>query len=106
VTTTPLRGQVYAADLGHGDKPWLVLSNNHRNRNLSTVLAARITTTDRNRGLATVVRLTAADPLVGFVLTDDLEQLDKDELVRLCGALSPRTLTAVNEALRLALGIP
>ncbi|MBP2339052.1 mRNA interferase MazF [Saccharothrix coeruleofusca] len=106
MTVIPLRGQIYMADLGHGEKPWLVISNNQRNRNLDTIMSARITTTDRYRGLPTVVPLTSADPLVGFVLTDDLEQLYKDDLVRPCGALSPRTLTAVGEALKVALALP
>jgi len=94
------------ADIGYGGKPWVVISNNQRNQKLSTVLAARITTTDRNRGLPTVVALASDDPLVGFILTDDIEQLDKDELVRPSGALSPRTLIALNNALRIALAIP
>ncbi|PSL58626.1 hypothetical protein B0I31_101847 [Saccharothrix carnea] len=46
------------------------------------------------------------EPLVGFIRTDDLEQLGKDELVRLQGAISPRTLAAVNEALKIVLGLP
>ena len=30
--SAPLRGQVYRADLNFGAKPWLVVSNNDRNR--------------------------------------------------------------------------
>jgi hypothetical protein len=41
--TTPQRGQVFRIDLGHASKPWLIVSNNARNRNLESVLAARIT---------------------------------------------------------------
>ena len=29
---TPLRGQLFRVDLGYGAKPWLVVSNNQRNR--------------------------------------------------------------------------
>ena len=94
------------ADVGHGPKPWLVISNNHRNRNLNSILAVRITTTDRYQGIPTVVPLAPDDPLVGFVRTDDLEQLGTDELVRLRGVVSPRTLAAVNEALKIVLGLP
>ncbi len=57
-----LRSQAYRVDLGHGSKPWVILSNNSRNRNLETVLAARITTTSKNAHVPTVVPLTAADP--------------------------------------------
>ena len=53
----PLRGQVYRADIGFGAKPWLVVSNNHRNRALSDLLAVRITATDRHANLPTWVQL-------------------------------------------------
>ncbi|CAN5278648.1 type II toxin-antitoxin system toxin endoribonuclease MazF4 [soil metagenome] len=98
----PARGQVYRVDLGHGPKPWLVVSNNARNRNLDTVIAARITTTGKHAHLPTIVPLVAADPLVGFVLCDDLVPLYRDELVAL-GALSPATMRAVSDGLRIAL---
>lgn len=90
-------------DLGHGSKPWVVLSNNSRNRNLDTVLAARITTTSKNAHVPTVVRLTAADPLVGFVLVDDIVQLYHDELTESLGGLSPSTMQKISSALRIAL---
>lgn len=89
--------------MGHGLKPWVVLSNNSRNRNLETVLAARITTTSRNAHLPTVVQLTVADPLVGYVLVDDIVQLYQDELTELLGALSAQTMHEVSQALRIAL---
>lgn len=98
-----LRSQAYRVDLGHGAKPWVVLSNNSRNRNLDTVLAARITTTSKNAHLPTVVTLTAADPLVGFVLVDDIVQLYHDELTESLGALSPPTMHEISKALRIVL---
>lgn len=90
-------------DLGHGGKPWLVVSNNHRNRALDTVLVARITTT--GRPLPTRIDLHQDDPLVGQVLCDDLEQVYTDELGDRLGALSPATMERVNEGLRLALNL-
>lgn len=98
-----LRSQAYRVDLGHGAKPWVVLSNNSRNRNLDTVLAARITTTSKNAHLPTVVPLNNDDPLVGFVLVDDIVQLYHDELTESLGALSAKTMTAISAALRIAL---
>lgn len=98
-----LRSQAYRVDLGHGAKPWVVLSNNSRNRNLDTVLAARITTTSKNAHLPTVVTLTATDPLVGFVLVDDIVQLYHDELTESLGALSPSTMHEISKALRIVL---
>ena len=63
MSVTPQRGQVYRCDLGYGLKPWLVVSNNARNRLLDDVVAIRLTTTVRD--LPTWVRLSAADPLAG-----------------------------------------
>ena len=100
---TVLRGQAFRVDLGHGAKPWVVVSNNARNRNLETVLAARITTTSRHSHVPTVVHLSAADPLVGFVLVDDIVQLFHDELTQVLGTLSPNTMERVSAALRVAL---
>jgi mRNA interferase MazF len=104
--SAPLRGQIFQVDLGHGRKPWLVVSNNARNRNLESVLAARITITRKHTAIPTVIPLTAADPLVGFVLCDDIVQLYRQELTKPAGALSPPTIAAVSEGLRIALGLP
>ena len=98
-----MRSQAYRVDLGHGSKPWVILSNNSRNRNLDTVLAARITTTSKNAQVPTVVPLTAADPLVGYVLVDDIVQLYHDELAESVGTLSPQTIQEISKALRIAL---
>ena len=106
MSSTPLRGQVYRADIGFGLKPWLVVSNNHRNRALSSVLAVRLTTTTKRADLPTWVPLSPADPLVGHITVDDLQQLERDELAELVGTLAPATLLAVNNALKLALAIP
>lgn len=98
-----LRSQAYWVDLGHGLKPWVILSNNSRNKNLDTVLAARITTTSKHAHVPTVVPLTAADPMVGYVLVDDIVQLYHDELIESLGTLSPPTMVEISKALRIAL---
>ncbi|MDV6278119.1 type II toxin-antitoxin system PemK/MazF family toxin [Rhodococcus erythropolis] len=105
--TAALRGQIYWFDMGHGEKPWVVVSNNVRNRNLNTVLAARVTTTPKP-GVPTAVPLGAADPLVGSILADDLIQLFDDEIAasRPAGSLSPATVVKLNTALAIALGLP
>lgn len=102
-----LRGNVYWATFNDkvGEKPWLVVSNNQRNARLHSALVARITTS-RKPPLDTVVELTHADPLVGRVLCDDIDVLYEDEPHRPAGALSPATMRSVNEALRIALGLP
>src|SRR5680860_810990 len=101
--TSALRGQVFRIDIGHGPKPWVVVSNNQRNGNLETVIAARITTTDKHAHVPTVVPLAPGDPLVGFVLCDDLWQFYDDELASGVGSITPRTMRAISVGLRIAL---
>ncbi|WP_067533383.1 type II toxin-antitoxin system PemK/MazF family toxin [Nocardia crassostreae] len=103
-TAAPIRGQVYRADLGYGAKPWLIVSNNARNRVTDDVLAVRLTTTKRQ--LPTWVELGPSDPLAGYVNTDNIEPLGKGELGDYLGALTPASLLAVNRALAIALGLP
>jgi mRNA interferase MazF len=103
MSSPPLRGQVFRVDFGHGLKPWVVVSNNARNRNLETSLAARITTTGKHAHIPTVVPLSSADSLVGFVLVDDLVQLYRDELGTTIGSLAPQTMANISAALRVAL---
>jgi mRNA interferase MazF len=100
-----MRGQVYRVDLGHGAKPWVVVSNNVRNRQLRNVLGAPITTTPKPE-LETIVRLESTDPLVGVVLADNITVLSRDELSTSLGALSPGTIMKLNRALKIALAIP
>jgi mRNA interferase MazF len=101
----PLRGQVYWYDLRpYGRKPFLVISPNERNRRLDTVIAARVTSTQRD--LPTWVRLTDADPLPGSnVNCDDIEQVYKDELLENLGACTRATMRRVNQTLALALDL-
>jgi len=103
VSVTLQRGQVYRCDLGYGLKPWLVVSNNSRNRLLSDVIAIRLTTTVRN--LPTWVKLSPADPLTGYANADCIEQLGKDELGEYLGALSPASMRSISQALAVALAI-
>ena len=101
---TPERGQVYRCDIGYGAKPWLIVSNNARNRHTADVLAIRLTTTVRQ--LPTWVPLSPADPLSGYANTDNIETLGKNELGDHVGDITPATLAQVNRALAIALGLP
>lgn len=103
MSMAPQRGQVYRADVGFGSKPWLVVSNNQRNRHLSDLLAVRLTTTAKQ--LPTWVPLSPADPLGGYANTDNIETLGRDELGDYVGALATDTLAKVDRALCVALGI-
>jgi mRNA interferase MazF len=103
VSATLQRGQVYRCDLGYGPKPWLVVSNNSRNRLLDDVIAIRLTTTVRD--LPTWVKLSPGDPLAGYANADCIEQLRKDELGEYLGALTSASMRGVNQALVIALAL-
>jgi mRNA interferase MazF len=103
MSQTPQRGQVYRCDLGYGLKPWLVVSNNARNRLLSDVIAIRLTTTARE--LPTWVKLSPTDPLAGYANADCIEQLRKDELGEYLGALAPGSMRNISHALAIALAL-
>lgn len=47
-----------------------------------------------------------ADPLGGYVSTDNIETLGTDELGAYLGRLSPASLLAVHRAVAIALGLP
>jgi len=100
----PIRGRVYRADPGAGPKPWLVVSNNARNRALNDVLVVRITTSVKP-ALASIVELGPAEPLVGRVLCDDLGPMYRDEIMEDLGALSNQTMVKVSTALQHVLAL-
>ena len=99
-----VRGNVYFVDIGYGEKPWLVVSNNGRNQHLPNALAVRITTTEKPP-LPTIVELSGQDPLVGRVVCDDISVLYADEPFRHAGALTANTMMKVGSALRVALAL-
>jgi mRNA interferase MazF len=103
---TVSRGQVYWAVIDERRKPWLVVSNNPRNRNLGDCLAVRITTSAKP-DLDSIVKLTTADqPIQGSVLCDDIAVLYPDEDgFEYFGALRPDTMRRVDAGLRAALAL-
>jgi len=105
---SPVRSEVYLIDLGEevGRKPFVVVSNNQRNRVLSTVLGVRITTTNRNTHIETVVPLGPdCGEFAGWAICDDVEKLWRDELGTPAGVLGARTMAGINRGLRTALAI-
>lgn len=107
MTPWPLqRGRVYAAQLSHlkAEKFFLVVSNNQRNRQLGTVLAARLTTSPKP-DLPSIVTLGQEESFVGRVLCDDIVELYPDELRRDLGALSVPAMADVGRGLAVALGL-
>lgn len=101
----PVRGRIYRADLGFGLKPFLIVSNYNRNRNLQDALAVRLTTSAKPV-IPTVIEMTSADPMQGGrILCDDIVAIYRDELKEDLGALSRATMTAVDAGLKAALSL-
>ncbi|WP_061296337.1 type II toxin-antitoxin system PemK/MazF family toxin [Herbidospora cretacea] len=106
MTTYPLRGRVFMADLGedYGEKPYVIVSNNARNRALPSYLAVRITTSAKPP-LPSIVELTPEDPLTGRALCDDIVILFEEDLQRDLGGLTLQTMMRVGQGLRHALAL-
>lgn len=105
MTWPVLRGQLLQVEIGL-DEPKLVLvvSNNRRNERLGSVLAVRLTTSAKPP-LPSIVELDSPERFVGRVVCDDILEVFEDEVLHVRGALSPFTMTAVDDALKAALSL-
>lgn len=102
-----VRGRVYSAVVSEnvGEKLYLVVSNNQRNRALHTALVVRLTTSPKPP-LASIVQLPNDEQFAGSrVLCDDIEDLYEQEVREDAGGLSPRAMAMVDTALKSALDL-
>jgi mRNA interferase MazF len=105
VTPVLTRGRVVWFRLGDsGRKPAVVVSSNHRDRALGSALTARITSSPKPP-LPSTVPSSAADPVTGRVLCDDLIEVYADEVLDDGGVLSRPTMHLVDDGLRHARGM-
>lgn len=102
--STMVRGRVYRADIGYGPKPFLVVSNNQRNRNLDSVLAIRLTTTVKPL-MPSIVVLGSGEVFSGRVLCDDIVALYPEDIRADLGALSKSAMDQVRIGLAHALAL-
>ena len=104
--TNLVRGRIYGAVLqgleGVGEKYFLVVSNNQRNKALDSVLAVRLTAT-ATPALASIVEMASTDAFSGQVVCDDIVELWPDEIRRDLGAVTHETMRNVGDGLRAAL---
>ncbi len=105
---TPVnRGEVWWVDTDYGEKPYVIVSNPHRNRNLSTVLGARITTSPNPPNIDSIVPIERQGTVVGRVLCDEIVLISKSDLKRrVSNAFTPAQMDAVCRGLGVALGCP
>jgi mRNA interferase MazF len=102
----PLRGRVYAATIDEdiGEKYYLVVSNNQRNRVLREVVAVRVTTSKKPE-LDTIIECQADDPVAGRILCDTIGPVGREAIARDLGAMTPATMRKVDWGLRIALSL-
>lgn len=104
---TPVnRGEVWMVDTPYGAKPYLVVSNQQRNRALDTVLCVRITTSPNRPDLDSVVPIEdRGGSVVGRVLCDGIVEVRKDSLkTRKSNAFTPSQMKRICDGLAAALG--
>lgn len=105
--TTLVRGRVCRARPSGftDDKFFVVVSNNNRNRSLESVLVVRFTTSAKP-AIASIVEIPTTEVLPGGrVVCDDIYDLYEDEVKADVGALSAKTMAAINEGLKAALSL-
>lgn len=69
-------------DTPYGEKPYLIVSNQTRNRNLDSILCARVTTSPNRPDIPSIISIEARGAVVGSVLCDDIVQVEKTRLKR------------------------
>lgn len=102
---TVQRGRVIQADVGLDEpKLFIVVSNNGRNAALGSVLAVRLTTTQK-KPRSSIVEIPHGEPVTGRALCDDIYVIYEDEILGSRGALTPGTMAAICDGLRAALAL-
>lgn len=100
-----MRGHIYRMhDPEYGTLFCLVVSA-AREELEDTCIAVRVSVTSERRDFPGWVRLSTGDPAFGYVVTQDLDRVDDDELKEDLGAVSVETMVEVGRALKRLLGL-
>jgi len=101
------RGEIWWAQLAApaGRRPVILLSRNAAYTVRTSVTVAPLTTTIRNIPVEVRLGPRHGVPRECVVNLDEVQTIPKDRLLRVLTALSPQTLTQVDQALRFALGL-
>ena len=112
---TYLRGEIYYADLGkgigseqEGHRPVVIIQNDVGNKYSPTVIVASISSRITGKSkLPTHYYINAEDGLrePSVVLLEQISTIDKRRLGEKMGHLDPATMTAVNNAITISLGL-
>ena len=113
--THPLRGEIYFADLDPvvgseqaGRRPVLIVQNDIGNQHSPVTIVAAITSAQTKHVRPTDVELgSTASGLAtpSRVLLNQIKTLDKRRLERRVGKVTPAEMEAVDDAIRISLGL-
>jgi len=109
LTGEVVRGGVYYADYGAGDRTVLVVSWDAINYGMRSPIICQITKSERERNLPTFVAIPAGEAGLeydSYVLCHEILTLDVEDFRREVGMLSVPRLLEVEAALRRALDLP
>ena len=109
------RGDIYYADLSPvvgseqgGMRPVLIIQNDPGNRHSPTVIAAAITSQTGKARLPTHIRLSSQTTGLNrdsIILLEQIRTLDKSRLRQCMGRLDEKTMSAVDNALAVSMGL-
>lgn len=102
-----VRGRIYRCRLSgiKGEKYFVVVSNNARNRALPSALGVRFTTSAKPT-LPSIVKIPDTEVLPGGrVVCDDIVELFDDEITADVGAVSPADMARIDAGLKSALAL-
>jgi mRNA interferase MazF len=110
------RGEIWLADLNPtrgseqaGTRPVLIFQNDLINRYTTTVLTIPLTTNLRRASLPSCVQILKGEGGLSsdsVALCHQLRVLDKTRLTRKLGAVSPKTISAIEACVKFTTGMP
>jgi mRNA interferase MazF len=113
---TVKRGEIWLADLNPtrgseqaGTRPVLIFQNNLINKYTTTILAIPLTTNLRRASLPSCVQISKGEGGLAsdsVALCHQLRVLDKTRLMRKLGAVSQKTITAIESCVKFTMGMP
>ena len=105
MSITPVRGHIYRMDSEDGRLYCMVIAVHPAYEGDSSFVAVRVSVTNQHRSFPGWVRLTSGDPATGYVIVQDLDRVDLEELTDDLGKVSMSTMFEVEKALRTYLGL-
>lgn len=101
----PARGHVYRMDDPSYGTLFCLSVSVPRLELDDTCTAVRVSVTSERRDFPGWVRLGSGDPGFGYVVTQDIDRVDYEELAEDLGELSMETMLKVERALKTVLGL-